>query len=145
MELLIFLGLVLLGFSVGSWREQQHYADLKLRERKVRHLSTVNFGAKNDEVTAKAATLLIGSVVISPDYFKMVIASLINLVGGRVTVYETLLDRARREALLRLKEKAIAWGATQVLNVRFETANINAEQSKGIISIEVIAYGTAIR
>lgn len=145
MELLIFLCLVILGYSVGRWKEQKHYADLKLRERRTCHLSVVNFGAKSEGVTASAATLLVGSVVISPDYFKMTIASLINLVGGRVTVYETLLERARREALLRLKEQAIAWGATQVLNVRLETANINAEQSKGIISIEVVAYGTAIR
>ncbi|MEA5470563.1 YbjQ family protein [Spirulina sp. 06S082] len=68
-----------------------------------------------------------------------------ELSGGRVTVYETLLDRARRESLLRLKEEAIAWGATQVLNVRYETATIGNSSKQGVASLEVIVYGTAIR
>jgi uncharacterized protein YbjQ (UPF0145 family) len=45
-----------------------------------------------------------GSVVVSVDYFKRFLAGLRTLVGGRVTSYETLLDRARREAILRCKE-----------------------------------------
>lgn len=140
----IFVGLLVLGFGVGTWVEQRHFANLKIRERRTRHLSVVNFGAKS-EMAAQEATLLVGSVVISADYFKTVAAALINLVGGRISVYETLLERARREALLRLKEQALAWGATQVLNVRFEACNINGESGRGRVSVEVIAYGTAVR
>ncbi|MEL6500540.1 MAG: heavy metal-binding domain-containing protein, partial [Cyanobacteria bacterium J06623_1] len=73
-------------------------------------------------------------------------SSLRNLIGGRMIVYESLLDRGRREALLRMKEQAIGWGATQVVNVRLETSNIgNQTSGKGLVAIEVIAYGTAIR
>ncbi|NER32314.1 MAG: YbjQ family protein, partial [Symploca sp. SIO1C4] len=42
---------------------------------------------------------------------------------------------------LRMKEQAMAWGATQVVNVRMETTNIGTNSN----GIEVIAYGTGIR
>ena len=44
-----------------------------------------------------------------------------------------------------MKEQAIAWGATEILNVRYETSTIGGNNQKGIAAIEVIAYGTAIR
>ena len=92
------------------------------------------------------AALFLGSVVISADYFKIFASSLRNLVGGRVVVYESLLDRGRREAILRMKEQAIAWGGTQIYNVRLETSNIGSQAGgRGLAAIEVTAYGTAIR
>lgn len=62
-------------------------------------------------------------------------------------MYESLLERGRREALLRMKEDAIAWGAVQILNVHLETSSMNDESSAnaGTVALEVIAYGTAIR
>ena len=63
-----------------------------------------------------------------------------------MVAYESLLDRGRREAILRMKEQAIAWGATQVINVRLETSSIGKQTGgKGLVSIEVIAYGTGIK
>ncbi len=45
-----------------------------------------------------------------------------------------------------MKEGAIAWGATKVVNVRLETARIgNQNGGNGLAAIEVIAYGTGIR
>ena len=69
------------------------------------------------------------------------------LWAGRIVVYESLLDRGRREALLRMKEQATAWGATQVINVRLETSNIgrSASGNSNMVAIEVMAYGTGIR
>ena len=84
--------------------------------------------------------------MVSADYFKMFASALRNLVGGRVVVYESVLDRGRREAVLRMKEQAIAWGATQVVNVRLETSTIgNRTGGKGLVAIEVTAYGTGVR
>ena len=63
-----------------------------------------------------------------------------------MVVYESLLDRGRREAILRMKEQAIAWGGTQIYNVRLETSNIGSQGGgKGLAALEVTAYGTAIR
>jgi uncharacterized protein YbjQ (UPF0145 family) len=85
-----------------------------------------------------------GSAVISIDYFKRILAGLRNIVGGEVKSYETLVDRARREATLRMKE--MAWDADIILNLRIETSAIgnSANNRKAIGSIEAIAYGTAI-
>lgn len=40
-----------------------------------------------------------GSVVISVDYFKRIVASLRIFFGGNIRAYETLVDRALRESL----------------------------------------------
>ncbi|MGH8664838.1 MAG: YbjQ family protein, partial [Burkholderiales bacterium] len=82
-----------------------------------------------------------GTVVVSADYFKTFVAGLRNLIGGRFRAYETLLERARREAVLRLKEQARAKGARLVVCVRFETTSISSGWAP---AIEVLAYGTAL-
>ncbi|MEL6910498.1 MAG: heavy metal-binding domain-containing protein [Cyanobacteria bacterium J06629_2] len=145
-EIAVFLILLSIGYFVGNSLEQKHFKDIKQRERQTLHIPMVTFGAKQEIPEAQEAALFLGSVVVSADYFKMFASSLRNLVGGRMVVYESLLDRGRREALLRMKEQAIGWGATQVVNVRLETSNIgNQTSGKGLVAIEVIAYGTAIR
>lgn len=145
-NIITFLILLTLGYSVGSWLEKKHYKDIKKRERQTLHIPMVSFGAKQKIPLAKEANLFLGSVVVSADYFKMFTSSLRNLLGGRVIAYETLLDRGRREAILRMKEQAIAWGATQILNVRLETSTIgNNNGNGGLVSVEVIAYGTGIK
>ena len=55
---------------------------------------------------SKDAASASSRVVISLDHFKRFLAGLRALVGGRIRSYETLLDRARREALMRMKEAA---------------------------------------
>jgi uncharacterized protein YbjQ (UPF0145 family) len=70
---------------------------------------------------------------------------LINMVGGRIGVYETLMDRARREAIVRLRREAQAVGANVVWNVRLETAAIGGgEKNEKAKGVEVIASGTAM-
>jgi uncharacterized protein YbjQ (UPF0145 family) len=91
----------------------------------------------------RSARLVYGSAVISVDYFKRILAGLRNIFGGKVKSYESLLDRARREALLRMKE--MAGDATVIVNVRIETAAIGKQsRRKNIGCLEAMAYGTAI-
>lgn len=140
---LVLLGL---GYFAGTYIEKQHYDSIRKRERATLHVPVINFGAKQPLPDATDAALFVGSVVISSDYFKTFLLLLRNLVGGRVRSYESLLDRGRREALLRLKEDAIAWGATQIYNIRYETASVAGKtNNNGIMSVEVMAYGTAIK
>lgn len=145
-EIIVFLILLFLGYFVGNSLEKKHFQDLKKRERQTLHIPVVTYGAKQKLPIANETELFLGSVVVSADYFKMFVSSLRNFVGGRMVAYESLLDRGRREAILRMKEQAIAWGATQVINVRLETSSIGKQTGgKGLVSIEVIAYGTGIR
>jgi len=90
--------------------------------------------------------LVTGSVVIAFDYFRRFIARIIMLIGGRITLYEDMLDRARREALLRLLEEAEAAGARQVHNVRFEFSRVGSSARGANVGggAELLAYGTAV-
>jgi uncharacterized protein YbjQ (UPF0145 family) len=142
LELLIFLVLLTTGYVAGRVIEQRHYASIRLRERRFRDVLAFPMRFAPDSVTPQHAFLVHGTVVVSADYFKTFVAGLRNLVGGRFRSYETLLERARREALLRLKEEARRQGARLVVCVRYETTSIGRGWSP---AIEVLAYGTALK
>jgi uncharacterized protein YbjQ (UPF0145 family) len=93
----------------------------------------------------RKAKLVSGSAVISTDYFKRLLAGFRFLVGGRVSAYESLMDRARREAVVRMKQQA--GGAYVIMGMRLETANIGNEAASGsgnVTCVEALAYGTAV-
>ncbi|MCK4377829.1 MAG: heavy metal-binding domain-containing protein [Deltaproteobacteria bacterium] len=144
-DLTIFLLLLALGYAAGTWAEKRHYRSIMEREEQLIHLPTITSKkVALDESRVERAVLAVGSVVISVDYFKRMLAGLRNIFGGTIKSYETLLDRARREALLRMKEKA--HGASMIINVRIETSTIGKRAFKGKLgSVEAIAYGTAIK
>lgn len=141
LDLIIFAGLMLAGYTVGRIVEQRHYASIRLRERRYRDILAFPMRFPPDPVTPQDAFLVHGSVVVSADYFKTFVAGLRNLVGGRFRSYETLMERARREAVLRLKEDAQRKGAKLVVCVRFESTTISTGWAP---SMEVMAYGTAL-
>ena len=86
--------------------------------------------------------MVYGSAVISIDYFKRFLGGLRNIFGGELSSFETVLDRARREAILRMKE--MAGNAGIIINTRVETSTIGTTSKKGIGCSEVLAYGTAL-
>ena len=92
--------------------------------------------------TPHGAILVSGSVVVSEDYFKQAVAGLQTLFGGRLRSYESLLDRARREAVLRMKEDARQRLGTMIVNVKFETYSVPGKAAMG--AVEILAYGTAL-
>ena len=146
LDLIIFLSLLLLGYLAGSWAERRHYRSINRREKALLQLPVVTAEGSFPPERIADATLVTGSVVVSIDYFKRLLAILRNIFGGRVKSYESLVDRARREAILRMKESANEQGAKMVVNLRLETAMIgkNANKKKQVGSVEAIAYGTAI-
>lgn len=138
--------LLVLAYFVGTFVERQHYQSLRKREEASLHLPTINFYHVPGGSPVVASELLTGSVVISIDYFKRFLAGLRFIVGGRVHSYETLLDRGRREALMRLKESAMARGYDAVVNIRLETSRLaSARGTKGTAGIEILAFGTALK
>ncbi len=144
-ELIVFSILLIVGLFFGSRAEKQHLQSLKQREQAVQHLGISVAGGKAEYPQSQEAQLFTGSVVISSDFFKTFIAGLLNLIGGEISTYEILLDRARREAMVRMEEEAMAWGAKQVVNVRLQTAELGGQSNQGVVAVEVIAYGTGLR
>ena len=122
-ELGILLALLLLGYGFGSYRERNHYESIQRREREMSDILV--FENKYREEEGRGGHLVQGNVVVSADYFKIFVAGLRKLVGGRLRTYESLLDRGRREAVLRMKEEAQNLGANHIFNVRFETASVS--------------------
>ena len=137
----IFLGLLILGLIVGTLIEKRHYRRIREREEKLLYLPTIALKRPLQEEKVKDLKLVTGNVVISIDFFKKFLAGLINFFGGNITAYETLIDRARREAILRMKESAP--DASEIINIRLETSSIS-KNTQNVSAIEVIAYGTAI-
>lgn len=140
-ELLIFLGLLATGYFAGQLVERRHYASIRVRERRYRDVMAFPMRFAPSAVTAQDAYLVSGTVVISADYFKTFVAGLRNLIGGNFRAYETLMERARREAILRLKEDARRRGSILVVCVRFETTTISSGWAP---AMEIFAYGTAL-
>lgn len=143
-NLIVFLVLLFLGYAFGQWAERRHFKSILRREKQYANVHCFSERFPPDQATINGVALVVGSVVISIDYFKRVSAGLRMLFGGRVSAYESLLERARREAILRMKEEAIDKGASSVFNVKIETSSITKGSGQQIGSVEVYVYGTAI-
>ena len=150
METLVVLAaLVVVGYLAGSRAEQAHYASLIEREAALKALPVSNLkqGPETDQ-DVEWVQLVYGNTVIAADYFKIFVSALRNLSGGQLSAYESLMERARRESVLRMKEMARRQGADLVINLRIEAVSIGKDtsgQKNGLASIEALAYGTAIR
>ncbi|MBT9520252.1 MAG: YbjQ family protein [Dechloromonas sp.] len=143
-DLILFLVLLLLGYVFGQRAEKSHFRSIIEREKLLRDILVFSERRIPDEDKLDG-TLVCGSVVVSVDFFKRFVAGLRNLVGGGVSAYESLLERARREAILRMKEEARRTGAKSVWNTRLETSSIYKGAQQSIGAVEVLAYGTAVK
>lgn len=143
-QLGIFLLLLAAGYFFGRRAERKHYRSIYEREEQLRSLVVISERLPPPELVHHDSVLVSGNVVVSVDYFKTVAAGLRNLVGGNVSAYESLLDRARREAVLRLQEQARGLGAEAVINLKFETSRVAGNAGQALGSVEVLAYGTAM-
>ena len=142
-DLIIFLVLLVSGYTVGRIAERRHYRSIIAREKDMANVMV--FTNRFPPLTQRASQALVtGSVVVSEDYFKRVVSGLQSLFGGRLRAYESLLDRARREAVLRMKQEARDKGAKMIINVKFQTFSIPGRNPKSFGAIEVMAYGTAL-
>jgi uncharacterized protein YbjQ (UPF0145 family) len=143
-DVIIFAVLLTLGYVFGRITENKHFKSIIKRERQYQHILAFSERFPQPGLGSVESRLVGGNVVISVDYFKRIASALRSLIGGRLTAYETLLERARREALLRMKQQAQSIGATQVINVKLETASITKGKKQQVGCVEVYAYGTAI-
>lgn len=144
LNLLIKILLIPIFYFIGTKIiEKRHYRSIQKREEELLNLPAVTLKELGELPPIKEVKLVVGSVVISIDYFKRVVLALKRILGGEVTSLEPIVDRARREAILRMKEQAK--GADLILNVRIETSNIGSINPNNYLACsEIIAYGTAI-
>ncbi len=139
------VGLVLFAFVTGKILERRHFKRIAAGEAATAHQPAITARVWDLDHEVEKAELVQGSVVVSIDYFKRFMAGLYNLVGGRVRSFESILDRGRREAVLRMK--AACPDADIYVNLRLETSMLASTTPQGqyLGGVEMIAYATAIR
>lgn len=142
----VTLALLVGGLLIGRLNDRKHLKSIEARERALSGILLDNRKRVYDPDSVELAVLVQGQYVAASDYFKAFATKLRGLVGGEMLSIMTLMERARREALLRMVEQAQAQGATEVWNIRMETSNISQMAGKkGSAQVELIAYGTAVR
>lgn len=145
MELLFIIIPVIVGYIVGTILEKRHFEDIRAREKALQNkVFTYSTNQIPSDIPEGDLRLLAGSTVVSVDAFKRLASKLHSFFGGHLTAYESLVERGRREAILRLRERAEDLGATMVLGLRLETSAINDGDPRLTTGIELIAYGTAV-
>jgi uncharacterized protein YbjQ (UPF0145 family) len=80
-----------------------------------------------------------GIVVRSRSVFGTIGASLQTMVGGDITLFTNLCEKAREDAFERMLEHARLIGADAVVGVRYDAAEV----MQGVT--EVLCYGTAVK
>ncbi len=143
--LLFPLILPLVGYGalslIGAKMEQNHERNLDEREAAIGHFPIFDLANVPPGFTASAGQLVTGNAVLGTGWLKQFFASFRTLVGGEIVSYQRVLQRARREAQLRMIEDARSQGATAIINVRFETSDVGGVKPFS----EVFCYGTMIR
>ena len=139
------LGLLLAGWIIGSTVEASHFRKLAEWEQQLSGIMVSDMKRLPPNWRPSEATLVTGEAVIATDRFKVFAARIRNFFGGRVRSYETLVERARRQAIVRMLRQAQQYGANIVWNVRLETSTIQGSQQGKSAGVEVMAYGTAMK
>lgn len=139
--------LILIGWIVGRSRERRHLKSLDERELELAHIYVTDIKTFPPEAdTDKTPVMVLGQSVIASDYLKIFLSSIRKIFGGELKSYQTLLLRARREALVRMMTEARDRGYNAVCNVRMDTSDIGGTTGggrKGMVTVGMLASGTA--
>lgn len=146
-RVIIFLLCAPIILFVGYWIAKTHDESIAKREADMatRCPAVTVKRVSNIDMVSGRSVMVTGNVVLGVDYMKRLIGFILNIVGLPLWTHQRLLDRARREAILRLQENAK--DAKMIVNVRVETATINSRLSGDMpysAGFEMMAYGTAI-
>lgn len=133
------IALFLIGLTVGTILQRRHYRSLEQREAALGSFLLTNVGI----TSTQPGELVTGSTVVAYDFFRRVAILLRKMIGGRFSMHEAFMERARREAILRMAESAKNRGATSVHNIRLVSTNLG-DSNSAMGGCEVLAYGTAI-
>ncbi|HIE82710.1 MAG TPA: heavy metal-binding domain-containing protein [Dehalococcoidia bacterium] len=141
-NLCLFFGTLLVAYVVGRILEKKHYAKIKVLEKMTLERPAMTIKKCELDNDIDKSHLALGSVVVSVDHFKRFLTSFRKIFGGELRSYSSLIERGRREAMIRMK--ASQPDADRYINCRIETSTISNGKGKAIGCVEVCAYGTAI-
>ena len=88
--------------------------------------------------TVRTLGVVRGIIVRSRSIFGTLGGSLQTLVGGNITLFTELCERARADAFNQMVDHAAALGANAVIGIRYDATELMSGVS------EVLCYGTAV-
>ncbi len=115
--------------------ERKFLSNIENRESQL-NTPVFSIGRKLTAFTIEKSYFVESSVVVTMNFLRRYKLYFLRLIYGSSEPIKWLIDIAKREALLRLKESAK--DATYIVNVRFAHTKTNKNE------IEVLTYGTAI-
>ena len=143
--LLITLGCF---YALSYMIESAHTEDMEKREQYYHDkVKLTNSRAIPKGTVAKEVFLCRGSVVIGANFYRRFVARLKQIIGGHLRILEGIIERAYREATLRMISDAYSKGAAMIINVRYETTCVGRTDRRGNNTssmMEVFVYGTAV-
>ncbi len=143
LDLIIFIWLLWTWYFFGHMAEKNHYKRIIEKEKELRDIVVI---WRHEAKTLNTSwwQLVNSNIVLSIDFFKKFISWFVHFFGWRMKSYESLLDRARRDTLVQIKEKAKKAWYNAIANVRVETSSISKWKKWQIWSVEVLSYATAV-
>ena len=142
-DLIIFVVLLWTWYAFWSFAEKKHFKQIIQKESELKNIVVLSkYDAKTLDIFW--TELVTWNIVLSIDFFKKFLSGFVNFFGWRMSSYESLLDRARRDSIVKIKEKAKKKWFNAIANLRLETSSISKWKKRQIWSIEVLAYATAI-
>ena len=106
-------------------------------------LTTIDGGYRSD-ITSSG--IVWAGVVFGPSHWHLLIGWFNNLIGGSIDIFQKVVSAGRAEAMQRLRERAVADGWDEVINVRIDTSDMAPQgANQRIKGVEVFAYGTGVK
>lgn len=138
-----FLGLLVVTYFTGTWVERRHFRSIKERESKSAPIPIVASSPREFARPVRSLRLVSGCAVVGADFFKAKLATLVSIFGGNIASLESVMERARREAILRMR--AEAEGADLICGVQFETCFLNDNKdARTVPVVEILVCGSAV-
>ncbi len=86
--------------------------------------------------------IVTGEAILGTNIFRDIFAGIRDIVGGRSSAYEQVLQEARETALRELEDEASQRGANAVIGIDIDYENISTGSSGSMLMVS--ASGTAV-
>lgn len=141
LELGLALSLVALAWWTSRLLRRAHERSLTNTERRLAHVQLLT----TSPVALAHCGLVAAEAVIAIDSYSALLLRWRQLLGGESLVVNTILQRGRREVLVRLQREAVALGGNAVIQLRLDCLSFQAGDRSGAKRFCILAYGTAVR
>lgn len=147
----LLFGSLFVIFFISRAIEKKHFDALDEGEETYRHILVTDIAYPLSDVdTTKVPQWVASEVAVSSSRIKDFFARWRSFFGGEIKSYQTLQERALREARLRLCQQAHVMGCDAICNLRFTAAQISLaalssgrKRKREPIMVAMQASGTA--